>query len=538
MPAKGALADGDMMSSKQTPMSTEDFWDVVRRSKLVDEGKRKALLQSMRQRSGVDASAIAQSLVQAKLLTPWQTEKLLAGQVDHFFLGRYKLLSALGSGAMGSIFLAEHVRMRRRAAVKILPRRFVEDAKRLELFYREAEATAALDHPNVVRAYDVDNEGETYYLVMEYVEGANLDQIVTREGPLHYARAAEYVRQVADGLSHAHERGIIHRDVKPANLMLDSKDRVKILDMGLSQWEQVEASPSESPESLSGTPDFFAPELASGSTQGNARSDIYSLGCTFFFLLTGQPPFSASSIPALLREHERTPPPMLCEFVPEFPEELDAIYQRMMAKRPEDRFSSTREICTAIADWQSTVDTPAPSSESRAPETPSGEAPTVLVAEDDEVTRQMLCLQLQKAGFEVRVAGDGQEAMDMMDADVTVCLFDLNMPRATGMDCLRHVHSHFPETPVIILTASDEVQDAIAAMREGAFDYLNKPCRITNVLTRVDEALRMRTRSAQDDASLDSLMQAGEKQVRATMETLVMDDTQGGDASLKPRRPQ
>jgi DNA-binding NtrC family response regulator len=150
-----------------------------------------------------------------------------------------------------------------------------------------------------------------------------------------------------------------------------------------------------------------------------------------------------------------------------------------------------------------------------------GERCLVLVAEDDEVTRQMLVLQLQKAGFDVRAAGDGREAMDLLDSRVSVCLFDLNMPGATGMECLRYVQSAHPETPVIILTASGEIQDAIAAMRDGAFDYLTKPCRIANVLARLEEAVRARLRSAEEGASLNALLAAPATESSTISETVV-----------------
>jgi CheY-like chemotaxis protein len=447
--------------------------------------------------------------------------------MDGFFLGRYKLLSELGSGSMGVVYLAEHVRMRRRAALKILPPHFGKDPCRLELFYRESETTAALDHPNVVRAYDVDNEGDTYYLVMEYVDGVNLHQLIDREGPLDYARAADYIRQCADGLSHAHERGIVHRDVKPANLMLDAMGRIKILDMGLSYWEEVEATPTAEFPQIIGTPKFLAPETIQLRSGVEACSDIYSLGCTFYYLLTGSAPFSGPSLVDLLQQHALTPPPRPSEVLDEFPPQLEDIYLRMVAKQPNDRFSSAAEVRDAIAQWQhEAFATPEPPvCGADAP----GRGRLVLVAEDDDVTRQMLVGQLKKAGCEVRAADNGREALSLLDADVAVCLFDLNMPGANGMECLRHVQCHFPETPVIILTASGEIQNAIAAMRDGAFDYLTKPCRIANVLSRIEEAVRTRNRRVEDGASLSAMIHLAGTEATTIMDTVVDEMLQRGE---------
>ena len=522
-PAAGPAVDASR-STQAPSVTVEDFDERVRKSGLVDAESLSALVQAFHQRTGgtaADGRAMAEFLVQGKVLSSWQAERLLDGRHDGFFLGRYKLLSQLGRGSMGVVYLAEHIRMRRRAALKLLPAKFVEDPQRLDLFYRESEATAALDHPNIVRAYDVDNEGETYYLVMEYVDGINFDQLIAHDGPLHYSAAAEYIRQAADGLAHAHERGIIHCDIKPANLMLDSSQRVKILDMGLSHWEEVEASPTLGRAVLRGTPSFIAPELIGGQGTVEVWSDIYSLGCTFYYLMTGRPPFTAGSVAEIIRKHVHEPPPRLTDALDEGPPEIEEIYQRMVAKRPEDRFSSIRDVCDALDHWQQNALGPGTADDDSPKGAQPGERREVLVAEDDEVTRQMLVMQLKKAGFHVRSASDGQEAMGIMDSQVTVCLFDLNMPRATGMDCLRYVHSRFPETPVIILTASGEIQDAIAAMRDGAFDYLTKPCRIANVLARIGEAIRARERRRLDGDSLSALIRTAGTESSTFMDTII-----------------
>ena len=254
---------------------------------------------------------------------------------------------------MSSVYLAEHVLMQRRVAIKVLPKNRVEDTSYLARFHREAQAAASLDHRNIVRAYDVDSEEGIHYLVMEYVEGRDLQQIVTSDGPLEYAVAAEYARQAAEGLAHAHQAGLIHRDVKPANLLVTPKNVVKLLDLGLARFTD-EDKPSLTvayDENVLGTADYLAPEQALDSHGVDARADIYGLGCSLNFLLTGHPPFVGGTLPQRLMMHQKEPPPDIRLDRPDAPRDLIDICLKMMAKRPEDRFQSAAEAANALAQW-------------------------------------------------------------------------------------------------------------------------------------------------------------------------------------------
>jgi serine/threonine protein kinase len=300
-----------------------------------------------------DIDVVAQKLVAAGLLTRWQCDKLLEGRHKGFFLGKYKLLDLLGSGGMSSVYLAEHVLMQRRVAIKVLPKNRVEDSSYLARFHREAQAAAALDHRNIVRAYDVDNDGSIHYLVMEYVEGRDLQQMVKEKGPLEYAAAAEYIRQAAEGLAHAHGAGLIHRDVKPANLLVDQKSVVKVLDLGLARFtDEDRASLTVAyDENVLGTADYLAPEQAINSHGVDARADIYSLGCSLYYLLTGHPPFPEGTLPQRLMMHQKTPPPSIYKDRAGAPQDLVSICAKMMAKKPEHRYQTAAEVAAALAEW-------------------------------------------------------------------------------------------------------------------------------------------------------------------------------------------
>ncbi|MBN1394936.1 MAG: serine/threonine protein kinase [Pirellulales bacterium] len=338
-------------------LHVDAFLDFVRRSGLIEKDRLIALLRELKRASDghsiTDTDFVAERLVAAGLLTRWQVEKLLEGRHKGFFLGKYKLLEHLGTGGMSSVYLAEHVLMQRRVAIKVLPKNRVEDTSYLARFYREAQAAAALDHRNIVRAYDVDSEGNIHYLVMEYVEGRDLQHIVQEEGPLDFLAAADYVRQAAEGLAHAHRAGLIHRDVKPANLLVTPKNVVKLLDLGLAKFsDEDKASLTVAyDENVLGTADYLAPEQAVDSHGVDQRADIYGLGCSFYFLLTGHPPFVGGTLPQRLVRHQKEPPPDIRLDRPDAPQELIEICLKMSAKKPEDRFQSAAEAAEALAKW-------------------------------------------------------------------------------------------------------------------------------------------------------------------------------------------
>lgn len=343
-------------------IALESFVAVLKRSNLVAADQLQSLLGAYQRQSGRtnDSRPFAEYLVQQKAITAWQAEKLLQGKHKGFFLGKYRLLSLVGKGGMSSVYLAEHVLMRRRCAIKVLPTRRLQNASYLARFHREAQAVASLDHRNIVRAYDVDHEtdGELdiHFLVMEYVEGKGLLDLVLNapQGRLPPVVAAEYIRQAALGLQHAHAAGLVHRDVKPGNLLVDLQGTVKVLDLGLARFFESGDENSltmQHDERVLGTADYLAPEQAVDSHRVDSRADIYGLGCTLYLCLTGQPPFTQGSLAQRLLAHQTREPPTVESVQPDVPKALGDIVRKMMAKDPADRYQTAGEVAAALETW-------------------------------------------------------------------------------------------------------------------------------------------------------------------------------------------
>jgi serine/threonine protein kinase/WD40 repeat protein len=336
------------------PATIDDFLDLVRRSNQVDAQR----LEDFIRRSGAALPAeprkLAALMVREGLLTGFQAEQLLLGKWRGFTLGGYRVLERLGAGGTGTVYLAEHEVMRRRVAIKVLPAHYAEAPGVLERFRREAQAVAALDHPNIVRAYDFRQEGALHFLVMEYVDGASLQQLLAKQGPLAIPQACDYARQAAEGLEHAHEAGLVHRDIKPANLLVDRAGTVKLLDLGLARYAP-DGSESVTKQfddnAVMGTADYLAPEQALNLHAVDIRADIYSLGTTLYALLAGQPPFSDGTVTQKLLWHQMRDPRPLRELRPEVPAELAQVVARMMAKKPEDRYPTPAEVADALSPW-------------------------------------------------------------------------------------------------------------------------------------------------------------------------------------------
>lgn len=321
-----------------------------------------------------DRRALAQELLQRGWLTSYQITQLGNKKGRELLLGPYVLLDRLGQGGMGEVFKARHRKLGRVVAIKLIVKDRLDNPAAVKRFYREVQAASQLDHPNIVRAIDADCVGDTHIFVMEYVDGVDLAKLLNKHGPLPIAVACDYIRQAALGLQHAFERGLVHRDIKPSNLLLASGGReppvssestggsrpplagafVKILDMGLARVNRGAddtsgASTLTQEGMVMGTPDYIAPEQARSSHEVDIRADLYSLGCTFYHLLTGQAPFAGGSFTEKLLKHQ------LDDAVPvemvrlDTPPHIARIVRQLMAKRPGERFQSPAELVNALS---------------------------------------------------------------------------------------------------------------------------------------------------------------------------------------------
>lgn len=330
--------------------TTRDLLTAIRKSEALSAEALDAIVSQVSDLPE-DPVHAANALVKTGVLTAFQARMFLAGKTKGFRLGDYVIKDQIGQGGMGAVYLAEHQTLQRKVAIKVLLPDKKADQLTIERFLREARTAAALDHPNIVRLFDIGKQGDILFLVMEYVHGQTLDKLLVN-GPLALGRAVSYIAQAAAGLQHAHEKGFIHRDIKPGNLILSKDGTLKLLDMGLARSHEKADNVTEVLDrgAVVGTADYVSPEQAMNETELDIRSDIYSLGVTFYVMVAGRPPFDGSTANKLLL-HQLKDPPSLTSLDRTFPKELSKIISKMMAKRPGDRFQTPAEVIEALEPW-------------------------------------------------------------------------------------------------------------------------------------------------------------------------------------------
>jgi eukaryotic-like serine/threonine-protein kinase len=341
----------------QTPRQRPRFRDTVLASGLVDEPQLATIETAV---AGVfDRAAtlpadwdqaVADRLVADKLLTPFQARELLAGR-RRFRLGQYTVLDEVARGGMGQVFRAEHAMMGREVAVKVLPRAKATPESEAA-FRREMRMLGRLDHENLVRAYDAGYDAMVYYLVTELVPGLDLKRQVQKHGPLDEARAASVISQAARGLAYAHEQGLVHRDVKPGNIIVMPDGRVKVLDLGLA-GSQIEEESSRLGRVV-GTMDYIAPEQIRAPDDVGPSADIYALGCTLYYAVTGQVPFPGGTRREKMQRHLSAAPVGVRELDPHISVEFGRVVEAMMAKDPESRIPSAADVVERLRPWTPT----------------------------------------------------------------------------------------------------------------------------------------------------------------------------------------
>lgn len=364
--------------------SIPEFVNALRDSQLLDAGQWEELTQTLHSQCET-CQQLAEQLVQRHWLTSYQAEQILHHNGVDVKLGPYRLLEKLGEGGMGQVYKAVHQRLQRTVALKVIrEERLLRDPDAIHRFQREAQAAAQLSHPNIVLVYDADKVGDTHFIAMEFVEGIDLAKLVKRSGPLPIPQACDYIRQAALGLQHAHECGLVHRDIKPSNLLVTTAKAgktvsgffrratpgaggerpdpssstptstvVKILDLGLAR-RLVAGADKKNQSFLTedgdvlGTPDFIAPEQARNAHNADIRADLYSLGCTFYYLLAGRAPFPEGSAIEKLLKHQLDPPTPLQELRPQVPAQVEHIVATLMAKPPEQRYQTPEGLVAAL----------------------------------------------------------------------------------------------------------------------------------------------------------------------------------------------
>ncbi len=310
----------------KAPTSTDGFLKLLQESQLLDP-KQLHTAQVM----GNDPKVFAKRLLDAKMLSEWQATQLLKGRTK-LLLGKHKLIRVIGTGSMGVVFLANHVTMNRQVALKVYSRELVQNNPFLDRFLTQTGALGGLDHRNLVQVYTVDKFEDYYYLVMEYVQGRNLEQVVGAKGPLKFAVSADIICQAATGLHHLHANNIFHQEVRPSKLLVDRSNLVKVAHPGLGG------------KSIN----YRAPECTRAGGAVDGRTDVYSLGCTLYFFLTGKPPFPKGLSPEELRKRQQAEVKGIQAVRPDTPLPLVKLCEKMMAKKPDDRFPTCQAVVQTL----------------------------------------------------------------------------------------------------------------------------------------------------------------------------------------------
>ncbi len=333
------------------PIKTDEFLELVRKSGLIAADQLDHVSQQVNTADDAAPKKLATLLIGAGLLTQFQAEQFMLGKWRGFTIGKYKVLERIGFGGTGTVYLCEHLMVHRKVAIKVLPAAKADNPAALGRFYREARAAGIIEHPNLVKCHDIDQDNGLHFLVMDYVDGSSLQHVVAKFGPMAVERAANYIRQAALGLQAAHQAGLVHRDVKPANILLDRRGVVRVLDLGLARFFEDDndlLTLKYDDKNVLGTADYVAPEQALNSHSVDIRADIYGLGATFYFLLAGHPIFPEGKAAHKLIWHQTRQPKPIREVRREVPEALAAVVHKMLAKKPEERYQTPAELLAAL----------------------------------------------------------------------------------------------------------------------------------------------------------------------------------------------
>ena len=464
-----------------------------------------------------DYSRLLSLLQEHALLTEYQAGRIEAGTTHGLVLGNYRVLDRLGAGAMGVVFKAEHCRMRRQFAIKVLPLFTGQDRKHLLRFLTEMRAVAQLQHPNIVAAIDaVETHGEgpdapvLHYFVMEYVPGQDLEQHVEKHGPLPVAKACDLAYQIASALAEAHKHHLVHRDIKPSNVLITPEEQAKLLDFGLARHFRHRHT---EPGTLLGTLDYMAPEQAQDAASVDIRADIYALGATLFWSLTAKPPFATDgTLVQAVTQRLRQSAPSIRSIRPDVSVELDSVLARMMALRPEDRYATPEAVMEALLPFLKPelhehlmvsprqILSPQQAALLGLPSDVHGHQ--VLIVDDQSLVRDFSRSVLESEGFRCHDAADGEQGLNVANAEpIDLVLLDIDMPKMQGPEVLRQLRARPPRPHLKIIMFSGRASpDEMAAMLvAGADGYLTKPFSAMQLSGQAKAALRLKDMQDRSD---------------------------------------
>jgi len=457
-----------------------------------------------------DLPEMLPQLIEHGLITAYQAGRIEAGTTFGLALGNYRVLDRLGAGGMGVVFRAEHIRMRKQVAIKVLPFGPERDPRILRRFFSEIRAIAQLQHPNIVGAIDAgevaDGQGNTlHFFVMEYVPGQDLEQLLRISGQLSVPKTCDLMHQVAAALAEAHNHNLVHRDIKPSNIQVTPEGQAKLLDFGLAR--RFRGGMTE-PGTLLGTLDFMAPEQIQDASTVDIRADLYALGGVLYWCMTGQTPFlSSGNIVQDLAARLQTPPPSLCCKRPELPRELDAVLKRLMALEPDDRFATPQAVMRALLPFLKTEmhehsSDISPSDTAPATDETSKRAHQILLVDDEPSIRNFCRYVLKSEGFDCDEAGTGVAALEAVKKKkYDLVLLDVNMPEMEGPEVCRRLREKPPCPNLKIIMASGNANVDVMAhlLLSGADDFLTKPFSLAQLKARIKASLRLKEAQDRND---------------------------------------
>jgi serine/threonine protein kinase len=335
--------------------AVDDFLKTVLRSGLLDRAQLQLSLRGVPRERRDDPQALADHLVKSGKLSRFQAGKLLKGTALGLVLGPFQVLAPLGKGGMGTVYLARDNRSGQLLALKVLPpRKAREEQRLLARFRREMEMSQRVAHPHIAWTFDVGVCQGVYYIAMEYIPGKSLYRSVGEQGPLAVPRAARLFAEVASALDHAHHQGLVHRDLKPSNIIVTPHDHAKLLDLGLAICRGESCADREivgGQGYVLGTMDYIAPEQADDPSKADARCDVYALGCTLYFALTGRPPYPGGTAAEKIHRHHTEEPPPVPQLNPNVPPGFIGLLRKMMARNPAHRFESAAALREELVVW-------------------------------------------------------------------------------------------------------------------------------------------------------------------------------------------